>query len=350
MAYNKVLALNERISIVKLYLKNNENASEVCRQFGQLYIGNSVTAATVIRINKNFSDTGSVADLPRAGRPKTGRSEDNVQRVREAIALAPTTSTRRLSAELGVKHTSVYRILRRDLKFKSTIPVLCQFLNEDDFDRRLQFAEHFIVMTDNDPDFPSNMLWSDEACFKVNGHVNRHNAIYWSAANPHRLMPVAQQGPGVMVWCGILDNTIIGPYFFDEGTVNGERYLRMLENYLWPAVSDRQDIFFQQDGAQPHYALIVRAFLDDKFPDRWVGRRGPVDWPPRSPDLTPPDFWLWGFLKEQVYSRRPENVNQLRAFITEAINAIPQDVIRNVTQSVPARYASLVEKEGKQLS
>lgn len=349
MAHNKVLTLNERISIVKLYLKNNENASEVCRQFRQLHIGNSVTAATVIRINKNFTDTGSVADLPRTGRPKTGRSEDNVERVRDAIAQAPTTSTRRLSAELGIKRTSVYRILKKDLKFKSTIPVLCQFLNEDDFDRRLQFAEWYAEMADNDPDFPGKILWSDEACFKVNGHVNRHNSIYWSANNPHRLMPVAQQGPGVMVWCGILDNTIIGPYFFDKGTVNGEQYLRMLETYLWPAVCGRQDIFFQQDGAQPHYALTVRAFLDEKFGDRWIGRRGPVDWPPRSPDLTPPDFWLWGFLKEQVYSRRPQNVTHLRALITEAINAIPQDVIKNVTGSVPARYATLVEKEGKQL-
>ena len=162
-------------------------------------------------------------------------------------------------------------------------------------------------------------------------------------------MPVAQQGPGVMVWCGILDNTLIGPYFFNNGTVSSERYLKMLETYLWPAVCDRQDIFFQQDGAQPHYALIVRAFLDEKFRDRWNGRRGPVDWPPRSPHLKPPDFWLWGFLKEQVYGRQPQNVDHLRTLITEAINAIPQDVIKNVTGSVPARYATLVEKDGEQL-
>ena len=85
LAHNKVLTLNERISIVKLYLKNNENASEVCRQFTQLHIGNSaVTQATVIRINKNFTNTGSVAHLPRTGRLKTGRSEDNVGRVWDA--------------------------------------------------------------------------------------------------------------------------------------------------------------------------------------------------------------------------------------------------------------------------
>uniref|UniRef100_A0AAX7UMF9 Uncharacterized protein n=1 Tax=Astatotilapia calliptera TaxID=8154 RepID=A0AAX7UMF9_ASTCA len=50
--------------------------------------------------------------------------------------------------------------------------------------------------------------------------------------------------------------------------------------------------FFQQDGAPPHYGCQVRAFLDEQFPGKWIGRRGPVEWPPRSPDLTPLDFYL----------------------------------------------------------
>ena len=33
-----------------------------------------------------------------------------------------------------------------------------------------------------------------------------------------------------------------------------------------------------------------------------MGRRGSHEWPARSPDLTPCDFFLWGWLKEQVYS------------------------------------------------
>ena len=53
------------------------------------------------------------------------------------------------------------------------------------------------------------------------------------------------------------------------------------------------DIYFQQDGAPPHYASEVREWLDNRFDCRWLGHRGPVEYPARSPDLTPLDFFLW---------------------------------------------------------
>jgi hypothetical protein len=42
--------------------------------------------------------------------------------------------------------------------------------------------------------------------------------------------------------------------------------------------------------------------LDATFPNRSVGRDGPTPWPPRSPDITPLDFFLWGYVKDKVYS------------------------------------------------
>ena len=63
---------------------------------------------------------------------------------------------------------------------------------------------------------------------------------------------------------------------------------------------------FQQDGTPPHWALDVRAYLNDELANCWVGRAAAADdalllWPPRSPDLTPLDFFLWGFVKGKVY-------------------------------------------------
>ncbi|CAF5164824.1 unnamed protein product, partial [Rotaria sp. Silwood1] len=53
-------------------------------------------------------------------------------------------------------------------------------------------------------------------------------------------------------------------------------------------------------ASPPHYAQSVRQFLDKKFPNWWIGRREPIDWPPRSPDLTPTDFFLWAIIKDCV--------------------------------------------------
>jgi hypothetical protein len=52
------------------------------------------------------------------------------------------------------------------------------------------------------------------------------------------------------------------------------------------------NVVFQQDGALPHWARIIREFLDVHFPGRWVGRDRTTPWPPRSPDITPLDLFL----------------------------------------------------------
>jgi hypothetical protein len=62
------------------------------------------------------------------------------------------------------------------------------------------------------------------------------------------------------------------------------------------------EVTFQQDGAPPHFGNVVRDTLDSEFPGRWIGRTGPIPWPPRSPDLTPPDFFLWGYVKDKVFA------------------------------------------------
>ena len=58
------------------------------------------------------------------------------------------------------------------------------------------------------------------------------------------------------------------------------------------------------------YALSILTdiceWLDKKVPEKWIGRRGLIDWPARSPDLTPTGFFLWGHVKEMVYKNKPQ--------------------------------------------
>jgi len=61
-------------------------------------------------------------------------------------------------------------------------------------------------------------------------------------------------------------------------------------------------MYFQHDRAPPHFSCEVRNFLNYRFPGRWIGRGGPHNWPARSPDLSPMDYCVWGWMKELVYS------------------------------------------------
>ncbi|KAJ9586425.1 hypothetical protein L9F63_019940, partial [Diploptera punctata] len=84
-----------------------------------------------------------------------------------------------------------------------------------------------------------------------------------------------------------------------------------------------------QDGAPPHYAIVMREILDDHLQKRWVGRRVRIEWPARSPDLTACDYWLWGYLKEKVYAWKPQDINMLKLVIEEEIRAIPLNMYHN---------------------
>ena len=58
--------------------------------------------------------------------------------------------------------------------------------------------------------------------------------------------------------------------------------------------------FFQQDGVPPHYDAQVRQFLDQRFHNHWIGRRGPIEWPARSPDLSPLDLSRRKWIKHAI--------------------------------------------------
>ena len=166
-------------------------------------------------------------------------------------------------------------------------------MNEEDVDRRLEFSELMLNRMDEDDELLDRVLFSDEAIFTLNGGVNKQNCRYWCDENPHFVTEQALHAPKVVVWCGLWAGGIVGPFFF-EGTVTGENYLKMLKEWFIPRVQNHENfnaMFFMQDGAPPHFSREVRAWLHDTFPGHWIGRRGPIEWPPRSPDLTPLDFF-----------------------------------------------------------
>ncbi|GFU46609.1 uncharacterized protein TNCV_1546281 [Trichonephila clavipes] len=74
---------------------------------------------------------------------------------------------------------------------------------------------------------------------------------------------------------------------------------------------DVQELWFQQDGATCHTALATIDLLNDTFGDRLISRFGPVNWPPRSCDLTPLDYFLWGYVKSLVYVDKPQTLDHL---------------------------------------
>ena len=108
-------------------------------------------------------------------------------------------------------------------------------------------------------------------------------------------------------------------------------------------------MIWQQDGTPAHYSVAVREFLDEKF-STWIGRRGTIDWPPRSPDLTPCDFSLWGIIKDRVYAQNLGNVDQMKNRIVEEFAKLDHDtdLCRAICNSVLGRCKMCIETHGQQ--
>ena len=72
---------------------------------------------------------------------------------------------------------------------------------------------------------------------------------------------------------------------FSESTITGVVYLDLREHYVFPQIETfKQEtvsrVIFMQDGAPPHFSCFVTDILNERFPDAWIGRGGPIPWPP----------------------------------------------------------------------
>ena len=152
-------------------------------------------------------------------------------------------------------------------------------------------------------------MFTDEACFHVPGKVNQYNVRIWGSENPHIVIEHIRNISKVNVWCGLLHDCLVGPFIFAEETVTSTIDMTMLEGVTFPQIEDLQPhIIFQQDGAPPHWALVVRAVLNEYLPGRWIGRDGPNTCSSWLPDITPLDFFLWGFVKDVVCNTKMANL------------------------------------------
>ncbi|GFT66420.1 uncharacterized protein TNCV_3208601 [Trichonephila clavipes] len=97
------------------------------------------------------------------------------------------------------------------------------------------------------------------------------------------------------------------------------------------------ELWFQQDGATCHTARAAIDLLKDTFGDRLISRFGPVNWPPRSCDLTPLDYFLWGYVKSLVYADKPQTLDHFEDNIRRGIDAIRPQMLEKVIENWTSR-------------
>ena len=322
------------------------------RKFSTKFGKKAPSRKTVLKWDNNLHEIGSMVKPSPSKRIATKLTTEKVYEIRQHFQENPKTSIRRASFELDISSSSVIRVLHQS-KFHPYKIQFVQALSEKDHDTRLRFARAQLIRLNSDENYLPHLFFSDEAHFHINGRVHKHNCRYWSKENPHWFSEQPLHSPRITVWAAIWQGGLIGPYFFEEN-VDGPAYLQMLKDFFLPIIQAKglaEDIIFMQDGAPPHWSKNVRSWLDVTWPERWMGRGSTnLPWPPRSPDITPCDYFLWGYLKSIVYKNEYKTINDLKKKIKQVCDEhLSTDVCERALQDYQRRLQKCVERGGKHI-
>ncbi|GFX18302.1 putative transposable element [Trichonephila clavipes] len=193
-----------------------------------------------------------------------------------------------------------------EIIYKISQVIYSQFglaIHQNDHQARRRFVEWAPNEIAVVPDFHKRILFRDEAHFWLKGYVNKQNCRIWSEANPQVYVETPLHPEKLTVWCVLWAGGIIG------------------------------ELWFQQDGATCHTARATIDLLKDTFGDRLISRFGPGNWPPRSCDLTPLDYFLWGCVKSLVYADKPQMLDHLEDNIRRVIADIRPQMLEKVIEN-----------------
>lgn len=338
--------------ILDLYIIHGECQriiERTCRTFNNRYPHVSrMTGKKFRKLWRNFLSFGNSNPIRRRSKNVVG-NETNVINVLGYFYAYPRASIPSTSEALGIKLSSVHRILREH-KFHPFKFIKVQCLQPADEAIRKTFCENILIRIQEDPHFLKKIIWSDEAKFGREGGLNSQNDHHWSDINPMAKFERGNQDKfSLNVFAIMKDNKL--EFELYDGNLNSERYVEILNSTLRNfldeiPISEAMNCWFQLDGAPPHCTRTVSQILEELFEDRWIRRLGPWHWPARSPDLTPLDFFLWGYVKSEVYKVRIANKSALRNRIIEVLRGISPELLRKATMSVEQRILKCLEVNG----
>ncbi|GBM82857.1 hypothetical protein AVEN_274096-1 [Araneus ventricosus] len=150
--------------------------------------------------------------------------------------------------------------------------------------RRAEFAIEILNRIDVENDYLNRICFYNESTFHVSGMVNRHNVRIWESKNSHVSAQLQRDSPKVNVWCGLMHNKI--------------------------------------------------------------GRDGPTPWPPRPQDISPLDFFFWGYIKDRVFATPIADVEELKARIQAAVCTVTEDMLKNTWRELEYHLGILRATKG----
>ena len=304
-----------------------------------------VSQSVVSRLWNRYRNYGTVADLPRSGRPRATTYRQDRLIVIEALRNRTQNATRlqqRLRQVTGTRvATQTVRNRLHDAQLNARRPTIVLPLTLHHRQARRAWSRRHIRWTMQQW---RSVMFSDESRFTLDFNDGRVR-VWRRRGERHRnvaMVPHNRYGGGsVMVWAGITMNDRTDLHVC-QGNMTGVYYRdNIVEPIVVPFAQRHGPGFvFQDDNARPHRARVVL----DHLQRRQINN---LPWPARSPDLSPIEH-LWDILGRRVRGRQvpPRTLGQLAQALQEEWHQIPQNAIRRLILSMRRRCNACLQAEG----
>lgn len=306
------LSVEDQATIINCYKEKGWRGCEICRQFKS----KNWSQATIDRCIRRFEERNSFKRKPGSGRPRkvSEEKENELLKLTESQESAPGTSIslRLASKRLKMSASTGTRISKRFHR-KSVRRIDVPQITEGAKLRRFKRSKNLYTRFKNEK--VKLLAWQDEKDFTLQVPKNRQNNRIFirgikNNVNPVRLYhPANKMSKKIMVSCLLSWNGVSKPFFVNpqKTKVNGKRFTRHLKKDLIPALRalyPNGDGIYVQDGASSHTSKLAQNFLSKELGRfRFVNKS---QWPPKSPDLNPLDYFFWDSLSRRVYEGRRE--------------------------------------------
>lgn len=347
---NNIYSNEEILNLFFMHGKCDKILSRTCTMFNENYPHlPPMTKGKFRRIESNFLHFGRIHHVLNRTKNVIDKEANEVNTLAyfEANSNA---SIRTAEEDLGISRCSLQRILKKH-RFHNYKFSLVQALHPQDPDDRVNLCEMLYLRCQEDENFLKKIIWTDESKFSREGIFNRHNNHIWASVNPHAIRERNHQVRfSFNVFCLMMDNRF--SYVIYDGVLTAARYLNLLRTVVEDFLDNlplnlRRSCWYQLDGAPAHCTQDVSQELTAMFEDRWIRRLGPWNWPARSPDLTPLDFYLWGRIKQQVYQTPVNTREELEARVRAAFdNLSPREVQTATLEGVSSRITQCLNMNG----
>jgi hypothetical protein len=336
----------EKRKVVKLYFQY-KNYAKVRAKIDR---GPKPTNRTIRRWVDEFVSGDSLEKTRKGPKRRSVLTAEILSKVKRSVKKEPKLSVRQRMLKLKLKRTSMQNALRllnfRAYQARTRLDLLPRHCEE-----RLRCAQDFLRLLNGNGNVIQKLCFTDEKFFRLGGELNLHNMVWYSDTNPNYRIEKRSHYTGIMVWCAVTWDGLIGP-LFPEGNINAQLYHDMFTNEFLPRLcqlTTTKNTWFQQDGAGAHTAQTTVEYLNRVFGSHWIGKGSTHTWPAGSPDLTVPDYWLWNRLLQDISRDAPATKAALKTSIIRACEGVRVEECQQAILGFRHRIEECVKNGGKEV-